>query len=108
MSSRDETMTACVTLMRATFGLPCDRCMEATTDAPMPNISATPVLRRNSGAVMLTAASASLPMPLPTKMPSVMIKMAENTMPSTVGISSFLNRVGMCMLPKSMLSFSGV
>lgn len=57
----DDTATACVTLMRAALTFPCARWIDATTDAPTPNISPTPVLMRNSGAVMLTAASASLP-----------------------------------------------
>ena len=79
--------------------------MDATTDAPTPIISPTPVLMRNSGAVMLTAASASLPMPRPTKIPSVITKTAEKTIPRTVGISSFRKSFGISMLPKSILSF---
>ena len=104
-SSSDETTTACVTLIRATLTFPCERWIEATTEAPTPNISPTPVLMRNSGAVMLTAARASLPMPRPTKIPSVMTNTAEKTIPSTVGISSFRNNFGISMLPKSILSF---
>ena len=104
-SSSDETTTACVTLMRATLTFPCERWIEATTEAPTPNISPTPVLMRNSGAVMLTAAKASLPMPRPTKIPSVMTNTAEKTIPSTVGISNFRNNFGISMLPKSILSF---
>ena len=84
---------------------PCERWIDATTDAPTPNISPTPVLMRNSGAVMLTAASASLPMPRPTKIPSVITKTAEKTIPRTVGISSFRKSLGISMLPKSILSF---
>lgn len=54
---------------------------------------------------VLEAASASLPIPLPTKIPSVIINMAENTIPSTVGISNFRKSLGMFMVSKSMLSF---
>lgn len=92
-------------LIWATLIFLCERWIEATTDAPMPNIKATPVLRRKRGAVILTAASASLPIPLPTKIPSVIINMAENTIPSTVGISNFRKSLGMFMVSKSMLSF---
>lgn len=101
----DDTATACVTLMRAALTFPCARWIDATTDAPTPNISPTPVLMRNSGAVMLMAASASLPMPRPTKIPSVITKTAEKTIPRTVGISSFRKSFGISMLPKSILSF---
>lgn len=105
VKSREETITAWVILIWATLIFLCERWIEATTDAPMPNIKATPVLRRKRGAVILTAASASLPIPLPTKIPSVIINMAENTIPSTVGISNFRKSLGMFMVPKSMLSF---
>lgn len=91
--------------MRAVLTLPCERWIEATTEAPTPNISPTPVLMRNSGAVMFTAASASLPIPRPTKMPSVMTNAAENNIPSTVGINNRRNSRGISMLPKSILSF---
>ena len=104
----DETTTACVTLMRATLGLPWARWMEATTDAPTPNIRPMPMLIMKSGAVMLTAASASLPMPRPTKMPSVITKAAEKTMPSSVGSNSLRNSRGIAMLPKSISSFSSI
>lgn len=79
--------------------------MEATTDAPTPNISPMPVVIINSGAVMLTAARASLPIPLPTNIPSVITNTAEKTIPSTVGINNFLNSLGISIFPKSMLSF---
>ena len=102
---RVDTIIACVTLIQADFCLPCDRWIEATTDAPTPNISPIPVLSRNSGAVMFTAARASLPRPCPTKIPSVITKMAENTIPSTVGRSNFLNSFGIAIFPKSILSF---
>ncbi len=62
--------------------------MEATTDAPTPNISPMPVLIKNSGAVIFTAANASLPIPLPTNIPSVITNTAEKTIPNTVGIMS--------------------
>ena len=51
----------------------------------MPNISPSPVPSVKSGAVRLTAASASLPMPRPTNIPSVMTNTAEKTIPMTVG-----------------------
>jgi hypothetical protein len=63
--------------------------MEATTDAPTPNINPMPVVIINSGAVMLTAASASLPTPLPTNIPSVITNIAEKTIPNTVGINNW-------------------
>ena len=53
---------------------------------------------------MLTAAKASLPIPFPTKIPSVITNTAENIIPKTVGINNFLNKVEMFMLPKSILS----
>ena len=58
-----------------------------------------------SGAVIFTAASASLPIPFPTNIPSVITNRAENTIPSTVGISNLRNNVEMFILPKSILSF---
>lgn len=69
--------------------------MEATTDAPTPNIRPMPVVIMNKGAVMLTAAKASLPIPLPTNIPSVMTNTAENTIPTTVGNSNLLKSVEM-------------
>ena len=103
-SNNDETATACVTLIRAALAFPCERWIEATTEAPTPNISPTPVLMKNSGEVILTAARASLPIPRPTKIPSVMTNAAEKTIPITVGINSLRNNFGISMLPKSMLS----
>lgn len=79
--------------------------MEAITDAPTPNIRPMPVVIINKGAVMLTAAKASLPIPLPTNIPSVMTNTAENTIPTTVGNSNFLKSVEMFVFPKSMLCF---
>ena len=79
--------------------------MEATTEAPTPNISPIPAAIIKSGAVIFTAASASLPIPFPTNIPSVITNSAENTIPSTVGISNLRNNVEMFMLPKSILSF---
>ena len=38
---------------------------------------------------MLTAAKASLPIPFPTKIPSVITNTAENIIPKTVGINNF-------------------
>ena len=79
--------------------------MEATTEPPTPNISPMPVAIIKSGAVILTAARASLPIPLPTNMPSVITNIAENTIPSTVGTNNLRNNMEMSILPKSILSF---
>ena len=87
-----ETRTDCVTLIRAVFTLPRDKCTEATTDAPKPNINPIPVLIRKSGATIFTAAKASLPNPRPTNIPSVITNKAEKTIPSTVGKSNFRKR----------------
>ena len=75
--------------MRAAFTFPCDKWMEATTDAPTPNISPMPVENNHNGATIFTAASASLPIPFPTNIPSVMTNNAENIIPSTVGSAEF-------------------
>ena len=105
-SSRRTRMTvACVTLMRAFFCCPRERWMDATTDAPAPNIMAKLVLSRNSGAVILTAARASLPIPFPTKIPSVMMNAVENSIPSSVGISIFQKIPEIFIFPKSIVAF---
>ena len=49
----------------------------------------------------LDAASASLPMPRPTKMPSVRIKTAEKSIPSTVGTRK---RRKSCLLYTSLIT----
>ena len=79
------TKSDCVMLIWATRRLPCARFTDAITEPPMPNISPSPVPSVKSGAVRLTAASASLPMPRPTNIPSVMTNTAEKTIPMTVG-----------------------
>ena len=53
---------------------------------------------------MLTAANASLPIPFPTKIPSVITNRAEKIIPITVGSNNFRNRVVMSMFRKSILS----
>ena len=53
---------------------------------------------------MLTAAKASLPIPFPTKMPSVITNSAEKIIPSTVGSNSLRNNVLMSVFLKSILS----
>lgn len=104
ISSREETTMDCVMLIRAVLGLLCDKWMEATTDAPTPNIRPMPVENNHSGATILTAARASLPIPFPTKIPSVMTNNAENIIPSTVGSSNLRNNAAMSMCLKSILS----
>ena len=104
ISNKEDTTMDCVMLIRATLGLLCDKWMEATTDAPTPNIRPMPVENNHSGATMLTAARASLPIPFPTKIPSVMTNNAENIIPSTVGSSNLRNNAAMSMFLKSMLS----
>ena len=95
-------------LIPATLRLPCDKWMDVTTEAPTPNINPTPVVIINRGAVILTAASASLPTPLPTKIPSVITNTAEKTIPNTVGINNLRNNLEISMLPKSILSFISI
>ena len=79
--------------------------MEATTDPPIPNINPIPVAIIKNGAAILTAASASLPIPFPTNIPSVMTNIAEKTIPSTVGTNNLRNNMETSILPKSILSF---
>ena len=50
------------------------------------------------------AAKASLPIPFPTKMPSVITNSAEKIIPSTVGSNSLRNNVLMSVFLKSILS----
>ena len=80
--------------------------MEATTDAPTPNINPMPVENNHNGATIFTAAKASLPMPFPTNIPSVMTNRAENIMPSTVGSNSLRNNAVISTFLKSMLFLS--
>ena len=82
------------------------RCICATTDAPVPNSSPSPVLSEYSGELMLTAARASLPTPLPTNIPSAMLNIELKSIPKTVGMNNFTNSLGMFVLPKSILSLS--
>ena len=62
-----------------------DRWILATTDTPTPNISARPVVIRNSGETILIAASALLPTPCPTNIPSATVKSDANTIDNNVG-----------------------
>ena len=94
----------CVMLISATRRLPCARLIDATTEPPMPNISPSPVPSVKSGATILTEARASLPMPRPTKMPSVMTNTAEKTMPMTVGKRKRRKSFPTSELLKSILS----
>ena len=79
------TSKAWVILILAALWLFCARCMLATTDTPTPNINAMPVVIRNNGETILIAASALLPTPCPTKMPSATVKSDANTIDSSVG-----------------------
>ena len=99
-------VSACVMFMLAALVFFLDRCICATTDAPVPNSSPSPVLSEYSGALMLTAARASLPTPLPTNIPSAMLNIELKSIPKTVGMNNFTNSLGMFVLPKSILSLS--
>ena len=79
------TSKACVILMLAALLLFCDRWILATTDTPTPNISAMPVVIKNNGETILIAASALLPTPCPTNIPSATVKSDANTMDNNVG-----------------------
>ena len=80
------------------------RRMLAMTEAPMPNISPSPVTTMKSGATILTAAIPSGPTPWPTKMPSMMVSRALNTMPTSVGKKIARKSRGMSPPAKSRLS----
>ncbi len=78
--------------------------MLATTEAPMPNIRPMPVQIMKSGATMLTAAIPSAPTPLPTKMPSIMVKAELNIIPISVGKNKARNSTP--IFPSAKLSLS--
>ena len=73
-------------------------------DTPAPNMSPMPVVIRKKGATILTAASASLPAPCPTKAPSATLIVAERSMPNRVGKNILRNNTGIFIVPKSILS----
>ena len=79
------TSKAWVILIFAALMLFCDKWILATTDTPTPNISAIPVVIKNSGATILIAANALLPTPCPTKMPSATVKSDAKTIDNNVG-----------------------
>ena len=95
---------ACVTLRRAAFGFPCDKWMEATTDAPAPTISPIPVNSMSKGMQMLMAAMPSLPIPCPTNIPSMAVTADILNMPNSVGTKYFLKSVNTPAVPKSIAS----
>lgn len=67
-------------------------------------MSPIPVVIRKKGATILTAASASLPAPCPTKAPSATLIVAERSMPNSVGKNILRNNTGIFIVPKSILS----
>ena len=83
---------AWVTLIRATFSLPRESWMEATTDQPAPIIRPTPVSSISTGTHKLTAAIPSLPTPCPTKIPSMAVTADMLTMAKSVGKKYLLKR----------------
>ena len=94
----------CVTLILATTNLPRDRLMEARIPPPIPNISPNPAAIIKIGAAIFTAAMASLPIPRPTNIPSTTVNNADDTIPSNVGKSCFVNNLLTLMFLKSKLS----
>ena len=97
-------ITDWVKLILAAFLFPRERCIDATTEQPMPSISPMPLTSSHNGQKMFTAARASLPMPRPTKAPSIVVIRDIQTIPINVGINIFRNNIPMSALPKSMLS----
>ena len=69
----------------AALMLPAARWSEETTDAPTPSISPMPIITIVGEMQMLTAASASLPHPRPTNIPSVAVTAQSASIPSSVG-----------------------
>ena len=84
---------ACVTLSRAALVLPCDRCMDATTEHPAPIINPIPVTVIKTGIMMLIAAMPSLPTLCPTKMPSIAVTADMPSIPSKVGMKYLPNNL---------------
>lgn len=91
-------------LSRAAFTLSLARCIDAQTDAPTPSIRPIPIITIVGAIQMLTAASASLPMPRPTNMPSVAVTAHNDSIPNNVGKRYFLNNTGISAFPKSIAS----
>ena len=79
------TSKAWVILILAALLLFCARWILATTETPTPNISARPVVIKNRGETILIAASALLPTPCPTNIPSATVKSDANTIDNNVG-----------------------
>ena len=97
-------MMVWVILILAAFSLSWDRCMDDTTEQPMPSISPMAVIRSQNGEKMFTAANASLPTPCPMKTPSIIVIKEMQSMPKSVGISILPNSFGMLSEPKSIAS----
>ena len=95
---------ACVTLIRAVFCLPRDKCIEATTEQPAPTINPTPVKNINTGIKILIAAMPSLPTPCPTNIPSIAVTADILNMPNKVGMKYLLNKVNTFTVFKSIAS----
>ncbi len=95
---------AWVTLIRATFSLPRESWMEATTEQPAPIIRPTPVSSISTGTQKLTAAIPSLPTPCPTKIPSMAVTADMLTMAKSVGKKYLLKRENTLALLKSIAS----
>lgn len=72
---------------------------------PVAKSNAMPVDTKKIGAATFTEAKASLPTPLPTKMPSAKLEMAEKINPINVGINNFTNKRGTFIVPKSRTEF---
>lgn len=104
MATRVTNRTDCVTLRRAAFNFPRDSWMEATTDAPAPIISPTPVNSMSKGTQMLIAAIPSLPIPCPANMPLKAVTADMLNIPNNVGMKYFLNSVNTPTVPKSIAS----
>ena len=70
----------------------------------MPNINPIPEPMSHKGATMFTAASAELPIPCPTNIPSEMVITILNTELISVGISILLKRIPVFSFSKSIAS----
>ena len=92
--------------MRAALTLPLAKCIDATTEQPMPSISPIPVNSNIKGITRFTAAIPSFPNLWPTNTPSTVVATAMFSMPISVGIKYFLNNRDTFTVPKSILSLS--
>ena len=91
--------------MRAVFGLPCDKWIDATTDAPTAEHKSDAGIYKKQRRNDIHRRQSIAAKPRPTNMPSVITKRADDTMPSNVGMSSLLKRLDTFVVPKSILSF---